>query len=530
MDKIKIGKYLKELRLKKKRDFDGKTFTQNDLVNAFYDKGIEVSINAINEWETGNSIPSPEKLEFLAEIYEKTIDEILEGEDNIEIDFMKEYFIANKNWASEFPNSNIFSMNQRQILKIYNRFRELSKKVINKPLSLNEENEYRFLFEHFYTLTDYHTDYCKINANNDYLRFRAAINQMRSVVRNLTDKEKYWEIQKLYSEKDDNNFRFSHWRNMDDLIISEEKNPDMLYIKNRYEALDDWQKDMFLAMFQNIEGYDRNPNKWGSDYLKRYEDENGEYDHDKRIKDQIRYLINHGALYNKFFLNFKQKETGERRIIDKLEKLYDSCLKPIEIEIKNQETNKWEIIKLENTQKNRFINFYYHRLSYVLKYKENTDSSYSDLQQVYDYFINHEQIDDETRLRLAKLEKIDTDREKKYWMADYNQRLSHIEKEYSEFKEKEKQIHKDLKEIKKLEEMLMQGKKTYQYEYVEVIGGNDERTIREYIECWKSQIDYKEFLKYRDHKKTKELLKDLDILSLQEIKEKYFAMEVVEGE
>lgn len=67
MDKIKIGNYLKDLR-KKKRRVDGKPFTQADLSDALASAGLDVSINGINEWESGKSLPSPEKLDFLSKI------------------------------------------------------------------------------------------------------------------------------------------------------------------------------------------------------------------------------------------------------------------------------------------------------------------------------------------------------------------------------------------------------------------------------------------------------------------------------
>ena len=529
MDKVKIGNYLRELRIKKSKE-DGKPFTQANLADALAYVGLEVSTNGINEWETGNSLPSPEKLDFLAKFYKKTIDDILEGEDINQVDYKKIYFISERDWCNTVTTDKLFSMNQEQILKIYNRFRELSKIVINRPLTLNEEKEYKFLFENFYVLNDYHNKYCKINANNSFLRLMDSINRMRIEVRDMTEDEKYWEVQKLYEEIDDNNFRFSHWRNMEDLILNEEKYPNVFYIKNRFEALDNWQKDMFLAMFQNLEGYDRTPDKRGAEYLKRFEEENGEYNHENIMKDEMRYLIKHGACYNKWFLNCYQKKIEKKRIIDRLEELYNLCLKPIEISVQNQEKNKCETIKIENTIKNRFINNYYFSISNFLKYKKDTDPSYSDLQQTFDYFISHDEIDDNTRMTMAQSEHINTNREKKYWMADYKQRLGYMENLYNEFKNKEKEIEDGLKEIKILEELLKSGEKEYSYESLEMLGGNDEKSIREWIVYWKTKLDYSEYLRTREKKKTKELLLDLDKLSLAEIKEKYFKIEVLENE
>ena len=43
-------------------------------------------------------------------------------------------------------------------------------------------------------------------------------------------------------------------------------------------------------------------------------------------------------------------------------------------------------------------------------------------------------------------------------------------------------------------------------------------------------MDYNEFLKFRNKEIKNTLLKDLDVLSLEEIKNKYFKEEVIENE
>ena len=91
MNKKRIGLYLKQLRSQKKRK-DGKSFSQYDLAEEFsinYD--CEISINAIAEWEAGNTIPSPDNLEILSEIYDRSIDEILDGEDQDKTDYKEKY-------------------------------------------------------------------------------------------------------------------------------------------------------------------------------------------------------------------------------------------------------------------------------------------------------------------------------------------------------------------------------------------------------------------------------------------------------
>ena len=104
------------------------------------------------------------------------------------------------------------------------------------------------------------------------------------------------------------------------------------------------------------------------------------------------------------------------------------------------------------------------------------------------------------------------------------------EKLFNEFKEKERSISEGLKEIEELKTRLETGEYTYRIHRYEIIGGNDEKSIREYINYWKEQMTYLDFLKGRDTEKTNELLKDIDKLSFSEMRNKYFEVEVVENE
>ena len=108
--------------------------------------------------------------------------------------------------------------------------------------------------------------------------------------------------------------------------------------------------------------------------------------------------------------------------------------------------------------------------------------------------------------------------------------MSHIESTFNDFKAKEKEIEEGLTEIKELEKKLKNGEKEYFIHKYQVIGGNDEKSIREYIEYWKTELDYSEYLKNRDKEKTNMLLKEIDSLSLEEIRNKYFPVEVFENE
>ena len=132
-------------------------------------------------------------------------------------------------------------------------------------------------------------------------------------------------------------------------------------------------------------------------------------------------------------------------------------------------------------------------------------------------------------IKLAKLNNIDINRDEKYWMADLKYR-ERVFDTFDKYKKYEKEISEGLEEIKKLKSLLESGEKEYQVVTYESIGGNDEDSIRDYIEYWKSDMDYNEFLKFRNKELTNTLLKDLDVLSLEEIKNKYFKEEVIENE
>ena len=88
MNRKVIGMYLKQLREQKK-------LTQEQLASIFSEEyGISISVHAISEWENGNTLPSGENLEILAEIYDKTLDELLDGKDRVDVDYDDIYTIG----------------------------------------------------------------------------------------------------------------------------------------------------------------------------------------------------------------------------------------------------------------------------------------------------------------------------------------------------------------------------------------------------------------------------------------------------
>ena len=522
IDKIKVGKYLKSLRLSKKVHKNKKASSQTleGLSEYFYhQKDILISVNAIKEWECGKSLPSPENLEVLSEYYGKTIDEILDGEDRFAKDFKETYFIFDNSWMHKHEKENLFLLNQTQIRQVTGNFKKLLKICIKRGLTCNEQEELKFLFENFYLLSSYGEEQSTIYTQNDFVKFLDSISHVLVETRNMNDDEKFWELQKLYTEKE--KIQFSFWNEASDIMNSS-------VLKERFLELEDWQKDMYLAMFQNISPYNPEPDKYGADFLKRYEEQNGEFNKEKFTKDQMKHLILNGARLNKYFLNIKQKQVLQIPIIDRLEDLYEKCLKPIEIDAYEDDDNP-KRIKIENTPKNRFIKNYYYSLRSFLKPKSLRSDIYSDLQEVYDFFEKNDELTDEQRRIIAERNDINTDVEKKYWMAEYKRRIDYMEKfALTEPKQKENDISRGLAEIDCLMKMLKSGKLTFTETTYETIGGKDEKTIRDHILFWKSKIDYEDFLNNRDEKLTKALLKDIDLLSLTEIKNKYFKEEIVD--
>ena len=80
--------------------------------------------------------------------------------------------------------------------------------------------------------------------------------------------------------------------------------------------------------------------------------------------------------------------------------------------------------------------------------------------------------------------------------------------------------------IKQLEE----GHKTYEIINDKVVGGTDWKSVRDYCYYWNRFVTKKELKNLRRLKETKQLLAEIDTLSLKDIREKYFEMEAHENE
>ncbi len=517
MDKKKMGNFIRKLR----KEIVG---SQDELANLFLEEyETYITPKAISDWEKGVSIPSIDNLEILSKIFSKSMDEILEGEEFVIIDYKKIYFIVDNDWHKEYDSdtleegrfNTLYANRQRQIIKINRRFKELLLIKLNKEFSHNEEEEFRFLFNGFYSNSDYGIqEYLTMDLNDEYLKFKNILKNCIFEIRNINLEEKYWELQKLYYKSNDLHYNFYD--------LDERKFKDNHYLLDRFIDLELWEKDLLLATIQNCDPVLIKPDRWGSNSLKDYEAEFGkEFNLEQVTKDTIRFLIQNGAMLNTYFMSFYHQTKIERRIIDRLEELYDLCFKPFILSIFKGE-GKCDYYKVENSKKNRFIKNYYYPLKDLFINKS--------VDEIYDILIQNDTIPEYIYLEQAKKYNIDTAQEEKYWKADLNIHISYFVKQWEKFKEQERKIEEGIEEIKILGEKLNQGEKFYYDIQTEYIGDTDPYKIRDKIIDWKNQIDYEEFLFNRNEESTRELLDNLDRLSVTEIRRKYFKIEEIEVE
>lgn len=505
MDKKKIGNFIKELRKEKK-------LSQETLADLFLDVNIIVSCKAISDWENGKTIPEIEKIRELANIFEITIDELLDGERISQIDLKKEYFICNKNWYIDYPQNKLYQMNQEQVVKIKNKFNELLNIRINNEFTISEEKEFKFLFNNFYQLSDYCINQYKINVNDNYLLFKYGINNILNDNKDLSNEDKIWEIRKLIVPNDE--ITFNRYN-----LIDFKNN---IYLKKAFNNLEFWEKDMVLSSFQKFDFNNFDYSKYGSKNLKRHENEIGEdYDKEKEEKEIIKFLINNGACINKQYLNFVERIKIQKRIIDKLEEIYNRCFKPLNARVFID--NSLKDITVKNTKKNRFIIKYYGMMHVVLNYS---------VDELYDLVINNEKIPNDIIIEIAKNYNINTNQDMKYILSDLNVNgyFLSFEKEFIEYKKEEKEIENDLCEFNSLLEKLKNNEKYYYCFDDEEVGVKTTNEIYGWYYCWNCDVSKKEIYKLRMVDETKELLKNIDNLSLKEIRDKYFKMEVYENE
>lgn len=501
MNNIKMGKFIKEMRIQKFK-------TQANLVDKLNEKYINVTVKAISDWKNGKTIPDVEKLIELAILFDVTIDEILDGELCTQKNLQEEYFLSKHQWEKDYENNKtacIYSIRQEQIIKINKVVNELIYKRIKGYLAVSEEKEFQFLITNFYCPSDYCKNKYNLNIKHNYLLIITAINKCLKQLEGNSETEIIWEIKKIIVPNSIISLKQSELNSI----------VDNYYAIERSKNLDLWEKDFILSCFQFEDFISYDPNIQGSYGLKLYEEYSGqEFNKEQKTKDIIKCLINNGACINHAYLSFNNIIKEKRRIIDRLEEIYHFCKEPIKGIINIDGVNK--IYYVKNTKKNRFLHNYYNALSH--------DFDYS-FEELYNFVINNDYFTEEMLDNAIQKYNINTDRERKYILSDLNMYISYSKERFKEFKKEEALIENYLKEYDELYELLKKGEIYYDFFTKELVGGNDWNYHKDFCYAINQSLTEDEFFKSRNKDATIDLLNNIDSLSVQEIRNKYFAVD-----
>ena len=508
LDVKNIGKYIERLRKEK-------GWTRRQLVAEV--RGV-FDEKSIDDWERREVLPNQESLISLADVFKITIDDLLEGGKEITNEKLLEQYPIFKpqeyNLGKDSGGVDLYTQHQSQLIIINKRLKELIIKFNDGSLNRNEDFELRFLFNRMCELNEY-TKETGIKLSSDkYLDFIKILNYLKN--QNLKKDAFYWEIQK-YIEFNSN---YCLYARLDDCVSNQQG-----FEHKKFCLLESWEKDMDLARFQNFDILHYDPSD--SEYmLEKFKEEHGkEYDKEEYTKDLIKYLIDNGAVINPWFFSIIKRNRIEKSVVDRLEELYNLCVKPITIYYSNKDSEGHEQIKatIENNRWNRFLDKYYSFYSIFNDEKYTPKEIYrllttdSEKELVY-IFAN----------KLSK--KVNEEVEYNKLKARAHADLSVWNERKEEFFAREKAIEDGLKEIPILEEKLKNGETSYYVIEEEEIGPNEPSELYEYVCYWKFEQSYSDFLRKRDHKATKKLREEINDLSLDQIRNKYFPKEVRENE
>ncbi len=445
-----MGSFLKALRKEK-------NLTQLQLSNAL---GGDYSDAFISKWERGESVPNIQDLKRLAEYYNVSVDEILNGTRYEEVDFEKKYFIYNNDWMSRHNPDDLYDIREAQELLIETRFKELLKKMVGDGLSLQEDKEFDFIVNHFYQIFLSAIEWKEVVSYREHMLGKCAwledidycfhddlpgglsdikfeIYNQIAFRHNTTIDERFWEANKKFVFSKRQNI----WADINNEIENNENK-----VRCRISEIEDFEKDILLATLQlvNVKNTLAIASPKGKEL---YENKYGrKYDEEQLTKRAIKLLIECGAKLNKTLLGYYKVVTWKYNIIDKLEDIHKRykarLLVPVCV------NGRYSYYTVRNTENNR------------------------------------------DQLRIAN------------GNEDFDE---------NDYQELEKRLYAGEKEILK--------------PYWLWIGGSDEwgtfLHAREQILNMSLQAYYES----RDDKSTEELLEELDNLSLDEIRKKYFPEE-----
>lgn len=515
MNKMMMGCFLKEQRNKKK-------LTMKEVIDILNAENLGVTTKTVSDWEAGKSIPELEKLTVLSKIYNVSLDEILNGQKvYTKADFIKSYPI----FGDDFDKMNIdkqqewFDLRTKYVKKINNRFKELMIKFYTTSLTKNEDIELGFLFNGKCCLSEYFLDKFEKRSKDDYVNIRDVMVSLKKDGSITNETEFYWEIQKYFDVK------CPPYSSVVFNTIYNEEYVNNSFVQALIDQSESWELDMLIAGLQNFDPVDDYIDKH-SNHLNRYKERHGkEFNRETIFKNALKYLVSKGGVLNPYFLNAYQKRIKTIKIIDKLEDLYVLAKRPLEVFVYDEKEQDKRFL-VDTTPFNRFLVDYYSYKS-ALAYHVSDDSISP--REVFDLVIN-----DKGEKRaidvICKNRNIDTNRDEKLVLADINFDLNQWRSLKTKYQENENKIVMASKEIERLEKLLELGKETYEEKYVVEIGPKEEGELLSYVKLWKSKLSFQEFKKQRRKDLTKKLMEEIDILSVAEIRSKYFKKETFEEE
>lgn len=504
MNKKRVGNFIKQLRKEK-------CYSQEQLSNKLYDMDVVVSTNAISQWERGETVPDVSNLLTLADLFNVSVDELLDGKRYEKVDYKELYFTYNNEWLHKYSvntNVNLYEMNQNQKILIKNRFNDLLRIRVENYFTKQEEEEFSFLVKYFFNISDYLLD--KENETTSNLNIHQRVSSVLNQCSNMSVEERIWELKKLIIPNTDIDLNFH------DFSV-ENKYVDNPFFDKRFKELEFWEKDIIFASLQSCDPICVHDDMWGSSGLIDYKKKHGEeYNEDEIVRSKIKYLLNNGACINRQYINFIKQIEEERRTIDRVEYLYNLCEKPIEFYTSENGVERKFVV--ENNSRNRFFINHYYKI-FIL------DKDIS-LEDAFNFFANNDDIPDELLMIWAKIENIDINQTKEYLAADIKQRCGNKIKMWNEAKAIEKEIDEGKKELKHLVANLKSGINKYKVTVNHEVGGSNWLEVRDYCHQWNQDLTYEEIKNKRDINSTKDLLKNIDNLTLKDIREKYFLKEV----
>lgn len=500
-----MGQLLKESRLNSK-------MTMKDLVNALDEEYLTVTIKTIADWESGKTVPELDRLQFLANLYHLSIDEILDGEKAISNnDLANEYPLISGGLDNIEDNAEFFKRKTQQVKKINKRFKELVIKYYVSGLSRNEREELHYLFNGKCSLSDYF-EYNR-TSSDDFIDFFNMLWLIKKDVAISNEQEFYWEAQKYFDSK------YMPYSLTFYTICDEELFGGNELVQYLIKHAEPWELDAVVSGFQKFNPVSY-PVDSNSKSLDRYKEKHGkEFNKEEIYKNTLKYLLTHGAMLNSCFLSYRLIKKKKAQIIDRLEELYRLCLRPLEVFVsQNDNDGKTKRCFVENTKFNRFLNHYY-EFKTALDYRIGEEGLGP--KEVFS-LLTEDQNNEHVIQLLCKHKSIDINREKNRILADLSFELEYWKNKKQEFLSKEIEIEKGLKEIKELEALLEQGKTTYTFEYVEEVGPSNSKNVIAFASECKRELTYSAFNKERNKEATESLLKEIDNLTVDEIRKKYF--------